>query len=216
MANGLAFPESEAQIIVAYARRTGETAAEELIERIRDWLGRPDVVMDRADSWDPKARRAILDAKQSIAACRDQLAPYWEGPAYDSFSTYIGDLERTFEHAQDIMGGMSELMRSARETVTATYQAAIQCIGDCAADILEAVGGLSGARANQFGALAEVAKLLAEFIRDVTATARRAMDLIADYTAVGMRLRTQATGLAVPGAMPPSAGAADGWTVREA
>lgn len=215
MGNGLAFPESEAQTIVEYARKTGEEAAEQLVDKIRDWLGHPEVVMERAETWDPKAKKAIMDAKESIVVCKGELAAYWAGPAYDSFSIYMDSLEKSFDNAQEVMSGMSDLMQNARETVTKTYQAAIHFIGTCAADILEAVGGIIGQIKDWLGALGEVAKLLANFVRNVTELENQALGIIAEYGQTGLDLRQKATDLEVPSTLPPSAGVTDNWDVRE-
>lgn len=214
MSNGLAFPESEAQIIIEYARKTGETAAEAIIDKVRDWLGHPDVVMGRAESWDPDAKRAIQEAKDDIVTARGELAAYWEGPAYDSFSIYMESLEKVFDNAQGVMTGMSDLLQQSRDTVTKTYQAAITFIGECAADILEAVGGILGTLKDWLGVLGEVAQLLANFVRNVTALENEALGIITEYGQTGLDLRQRATDLEVPSSMPPSAGISDNWDIR--
>lgn len=210
----MAFPEAEAQTIAEYARRTGEPAAEELVGKIRDWLGHPEVVLDRADAWDLGATQA-MNAKDSVAVCKEELAPYWEGPAHDSFSLYIEVLERAFDQAREVMSGMSGLMHDAWDTLTETYQAAIEFIGQCAADILNAVGAILGNVEDRFGALRDVARLLADFVRKVIDLANEATEVIAEYSQTGFDLRRQAAHLEVPSAMPPSAGVPGNWDVRE-
>ncbi|MQA87891.1 MAG: hypothetical protein GEV03_25515 [Streptosporangiales bacterium] len=214
MANGLAFPEAEAQTIIEYARRTSAPAAEAIVDRVRDWLGHPETVTDRAEAWDPAAKRAIVDAKESIVACRGKLAEYWEGPAYDSFMAYLGSIEKAFDDAHDLMSGMSDLMENSRETVTETYRAAIQSIGDCAADILEAVGGIPGTTPDWLGILGEIARLLAKFVRSVTDLENQALGTITEYGETGLELQRKAADLKVPTRMPSSAGVADDWGVR--
>lgn len=45
----LAFPEQQAQIILEYARETGQHAAEKLIDEIRDWGGHPEIMSARTE-----------------------------------------------------------------------------------------------------------------------------------------------------------------------
>lgn len=213
MANGPAFPEAEAQTIIEYARKTGEPAAEAIVDDVRDWLGHPETVLDRAEAWDPRATKAISDAKESIVACRRRLATYWSGPAYESYVTYLDSIEKVFDDAQGVLAGMSGLLRDSQDTVTEAYRAAIQSIGDCAADILMAVGGIPGAR-DWLGALGEVARLLANFVHTLTDLENQVAGVIAEYGRTGQDLQQKATDLEVPSRMPPAAGASGGWDVR--
>jgi hypothetical protein len=74
------FPEQSAQIIIEYATRTGYHAAVVLIDKVRDWLGHPEVVMERAETWDPDVKSEINDSDDSLVAAKADLQAYWEGP----------------------------------------------------------------------------------------------------------------------------------------
>ena len=82
------FPEDPAGKIVDYAKETGQEAAVALIDKIRDWLGHPEVVMERAEIWDPEVKSIINDSDDSLVTARADLEAYWEGPAFDSFKVY--------------------------------------------------------------------------------------------------------------------------------
>jgi len=115
------FPEDSAGKIKDCARETGQEDAVGLIDKIRDWLGHPEVVMERAETWDPEVKSIINDSDDSLVTARADLEAYWEGPAFDSFKVYVTHLERVIASTSDVTAEFSNLLQMSRETITKTY-----------------------------------------------------------------------------------------------
>lgn len=130
------FPEEPAQIIIEYAKETGHDAAVALIDKIRDWLGHPEVVMERAKTWDPDVKTLIKDSDDSLVTAKADLQAYWEGPAFDSFNTYVSHLEDVIKSTADVTAEFSNLLQKSRETITETYKTAVRFISRCAEIIM--------------------------------------------------------------------------------
>jgi hypothetical protein len=208
------FPEDSAGKIKDCARETGQEDAVGLIDKIRDWLGHPEVVMERAETWDPEVKSIINDSDDSLVTARADLEAYWEGPAFDSFKVYVTHLERVIASTSDVTAEFSNLLQMSRETITKTYQEAIRFIGECAAQILEATGGIIAGIPGLLGVFEAVFDAIAAFIRNVTNLESTAMGLMTEYGKLGLDLRQRVADLEIPSPLPSSAAEVENWYVR--
>lgn len=209
------FPEESARVIVDYAKETGQEAAIKLIDKIRDWLGHPEVVMERAETWDPDVKRIINESDNSLVAAKGDLQAYWEGAAYDAFTTYASHLEKVIADTAGVTGEFSNLLQKSRETITKTYQEAVRFIGECAALIIEATGGIiASVKEFFFGAAEAVGNAIAAFIRNVVALESKAMEIMTEYGNLGLDLKQKVADMEIPSPMPSAVAEPDNWDVR--
>lgn len=209
------FPEEPAQIIIEYAKETGHDAAVALIDKIRDWLGHPEVVMERAKTWDPDVKTLIKDSDDSLVTAKADLQAYWEGPAFDSFNTYVSHLETVIKSTADVTAEFSNLLQKSRETITETYKTAVRFISRCAEIIIELTGGIiASIKEFFFGAAEAVANAIADFIRNVTDLESKAMELMTEYGNLGLDLMQKVADMEIPSPLPSSTGEVDNWSVR--
>jgi hypothetical protein len=209
------FPEESAQIIIEYAKETGHDAAVALIDKIRDWLGHPEVVMERAKTWDPDVKTLIKDSDDSLVTAKADLQAYWEGPAFDSFNTYVSHLEEVIKSTADATAEFSNLLQKSRETITETYKTAVRFISRCAEIIIELTSGIvASIKELFFGAAEAVANAIADFIRNVTDLESKAMELMTEYGNLGLDLMQKVADMEIPSPLPSSTGEVDNWSVR--
>ncbi|MGH4019845.1 MAG: WXG100 family type VII secretion target [Pseudonocardiaceae bacterium] len=210
------FPKADADTIKEYAFEVGKPEVADLVDEVREWLGKPEKVTALATAWDPTAARMVRDAGESLGTCQRQLADYWEGRAHEAFSGWASDIDADIESTAAILSGMSNLLQDCNDVITRTYMLAIGAIGETAAAILEAVGGLFGTIKDKFGMLGEVAKLLAGFVRTITNLSQGAVEQIGDYRRFALDMRQKAAELNVMDRIPPSAELPENWEVRPA
>lgn len=208
------FPEETARVIVDYAKETGQEAAIKLIDKIRDWLGHPEVVMERAETWDPDVKSLINESDDSLVAAKGDLQAYWQGPAYDAFTTYASHLEKVTGDTAGVTAEFSNLLQKSRETITKTYQEAVRFIGDCAAIIVEATGGIVGSFKDFFGVVEAAANAIAAFIRNVVNLESKAMELMTEYGNLGLDLQQKVADMQIPSPIPSAVAESDNWDVR--
>lgn len=210
------FPEDKAAKVLEYARKLGQEAVVKIIDTIRDVFGHPEKVVPMADSWGLDAKVAVLNATDSITTARANLAAYWEGSAYDSFTIYVDHLEKVFEKATEVFAGEADLLQEVATTMTDIYTAGVGFIYECAAVIVEATGGIiAGAKEWLFGIAEAVCNAISDFIRAGSELLQKVMIAVNDYRKDGQDLRQQAAELKVPESIPSSSVDVDGWDVRK-
>ncbi|MCA1674537.1 MAG: hypothetical protein LC799_20890 [Actinobacteria bacterium] len=171
--------------------------------------------MERAETWDPEVKSIINDSDDFLVTARADLEAYWEGPAFDSFKVYVTHLESVIASTSDVTAEFSNLLQMSRETITKTYQEAVRFIGECAAIIVEATGGIIAGIAEFLLGVAEaVGDAIAAFIRNVTNLESTAMELMTEYGKLGLDLRQSVADLEIPSPLPSSAAEVENWNVR--
>ncbi|NBH05482.1 hypothetical protein GTY80_19775 [Amycolatopsis sp. SID8362] len=105
------------------------------LNRIRDELfGNADQVHALAEQW--AANTVIASGKQSITTATTNLAGYWQGPAAESFGSWVGSngggVLSVFESNGAAMTDIGTTLGNCAAEVYNTYGNAINAIGQCA------------------------------------------------------------------------------------
>ncbi|MGI8306900.1 hypothetical protein [Saccharopolyspora hattusasensis] len=210
------FPEEEAQRVLEYAKKLGQSAVAGMVNTIRDLLGHPENISPRVDAWGFDAKKAIDESVGSITNARADLKAYWSGSAFDSFSVYIDHLEKVFNGAGTVFGKMSDHLQDIASTMTDLYNQAIAALINCAATIVQATGGVIAHVKEFFIGVAEpIANAIAEFIRIAGQVVTQAQTAISEYRRTGQDLKQEVTDLKVPETIPSSSVDTGGWNVRK-
>lgn len=211
------WPEEAARTVVEWATKAGQFAVATAIDKIRDFLGHPEKVLALATTWSPEASRFISDAKEGISSARTDLEVYWEGQAFTAFKTYLDGVDKAIDTTYKIMTDMSDHMLAMRKTITETYKAAIEFIGNCAVAIYSAAGSAVQDIKNLWGGVCgAILEALAKFLQEYTALMSKALSFMTEYDTKGVLLQRRASELRIPDPLPASVGESGNWRVRRA
>ncbi|MGW4527570.1 hypothetical protein [Amycolatopsis sp. NPDC004378] len=113
----------------------GNDDAVSTLDRIRDEMfGNADQVYALAEQW--VANPVMSADKQSITTATVNLAGYWQGPAAESFNTWVGSngggVLSVFESNGSAMTDIGTTLGNCAAAVYETYGNAINAIGQCA------------------------------------------------------------------------------------
>lgn len=136
------------------------------------------------------------DSKTEINTAKDNLAAYWEGPAYNAFNSYAGNAVGVMDKDLATMGTIATTLGQSVATVYQTYASAITFIGNCAADLGKAgIYVLLAAGTIEIPILGEIDAALAakqvldalqSFVKNVTALISSATTQIGQYKSQGI------------------------------
>lgn len=115
----------------------------EKLDYVKEMLGDFGKVQRIADTW---ARDATMnDAKLEIDQARQDLTAYWEGVAFNAFSTHVINTSGVHSTNQSVLQGLGNSLTSCLTAIFEAYKAGIKLIFDAAADALALglVGGLT-------------------------------------------------------------------------
>jgi uncharacterized protein YukE len=211
------WPVDAANTVKHWAAKAGNAAVAAAVDKIRDWLGHPEVVMSLATTWSPDASRYIADSKEGINSAKTDLKAYWEGPAFESFNTYIDNVVKVIDATYKVMTDMSDHMLELRRTITETYQAAIVFIGNCARAIIDAAGSaIQNLKDLWGGVCGAILEALSKFLGEYTELMTKALNIMTEYDKTGVLLQRRASELQVPDPLPRSVGEPGNWKVHKA
>ena len=113
----------------------GNDDAVSTLNQIRDEMfGNADLVYALAEQW--VSNTVMSSGKQSITTATTNLAGYWQGPAADSFNTWVGlngvGVLSVFESNGGAMTDIGTTLGNCAAEVYNTYGNAINAIGQCA------------------------------------------------------------------------------------
>lgn len=210
------FPDSSASEVIKWADKSGDPAAKALVNEIRKWLGAPNDVMVLAELWSPGASALVGDATQGMSTALADTKAYWEGAAFEAYEAYSSHVTGVIDEVSALLTEMSGLLLACRETITATYQAGIKFIGECAAILLEAAGSVAQNWKDLWGGVCgAILDALAKFVRAVTQLEIDKAGILAQHGKNGLLLKQKAATLTVPDPMGDAAGESGNWDVRE-
>ncbi|TDP97044.1 hypothetical protein [Labedaea rhizosphaerae] len=142
----------------------------------------------------------MTSCRDSVNESRENLIAYWQGGAFDSYSTYAINTTATFDRNEGALNEIAGVMTNCVGIVYDTYKMAIKFIGDCAHDLADAGIGLG--EAIIFGPLApakagiEVMKALNNFVHNVNNLIADAVQQMGQYRENGIFLARQANDFA--------------------
>lgn len=210
-----AFPEEEAQKVVEYAVKAGQFAVVKVVAEIRDWLGHPEVVMDIAESWSPLAKENLVKADDTIIEARTSIKGNWSGVAAENYITYLDHVSKVMTETGKLFDDLSSKMLDTRQHITEVYKEAIGIIGDTAAEIISLTGGIIGGIQELWLGVADaVLQALANFMRQITATAKNIVQIMTDFQRSGLEIAQRAADLKVPETLPSVVAETGNWDVK--
>lgn len=202
----------------------GNDDAVSTLNRIRDeWFGNADLVHALAEQWasDP----VMSSGKQTITIATTNLAGYWQGPAAESFNTWVGlngaGVLSVFESNGAAMTDIGTTLGNCAAEVYNTYGSAISAIGQCAGALSGIVTDLALTPLPVIGEIADIdavdsiSNALDTFVNAVAGFIADAVKQIGAYKAQGVTLTAAANNgfTAVP---PPGTllGEPDKWSME--
>ncbi|SDC97212.1 WXG100 family type VII secretion target [Actinokineospora iranica] len=216
-ADNRVFPYDSAATVVYWGDKAGNPLVRKLVDEVRDWLGHPEIVTSLAHQWGVDAKHHMDQSSGGLTSCLLDVKAYWQGPAFDSFAGYIGQVQEVVKANAQVLTEMGKLIQEMHKHITETYKSGIQFIGQCAADILAAAGGIAGNWAKLWGAVAEgVLTLLGRFVTSTSTLAQKALDVMDGYSKSAFDLESKAVDLKIPDTAPASVGENGNWKVKPA
>lgn len=217
------FPEEQARLVTEWAARLGLSAAAELVEQIREWLGRPEKVAQATRRWSPVATGHIVASGEGLTEINANLADYWEGRGQEAFDKYTSHLQGVIRDTRRPIEKVATTLTDSLDIIRDAYKAGTQLISDCAVAILRALEGVPNIvegliKRNPIvflkGASEAIVKALQGFVAAVSNLARTTMDILTEKTQTGLKLESAVSILPVPDTAPASLGNPDRWQVR--
>ena len=137
----------------------GDDDAVSTLNRIRDELfGNADLVYALAEQW--VSSTVMATGKQIITTATTNLAGYWQGPAAESFNTWVGlnggGVLSVFESNGAAMNDIGTTLGNCAAEVYNTYGNAINAIGQCAGALAGIVSDLALTPLPIIGEIADV------------------------------------------------------------
>jgi hypothetical protein len=217
------FPEEQARTVTDWAVRLGVTAAVDLIEQIREWLGRPDKVAEATRQWSPVATGHIVTSGEGLTEANANLADYWEGRGQQGFDKYASHLQSVIRDTRRPIEKVATTLTDSLDIIRDAYKAATQLIADCAIAILKALEGVPNIvegliKRNPIvflkGASDAIVKALQGFVTAVNNLTRATLDILTEKAQTGLKLESAVSLLPLPDNAPASLGDPDRWKVR--
>lgn len=217
------FPEEQARIVSEWALRLGVTAAVDLIEQVREWLGKPEKVAEATRKWSPVATGHIIASGEGLVEVNVNLADYWEGRGQAAFDAYASHLQDVIRDTRRPIDKVAATLTESLTIIRDAYKAAIQLIADCALMILRAlegvpnmVEGLISRNPVVFlkGTAEAIIKALQGFVTAASDLAKSTVDILTEKTQTGLKLEAAVSIVPVPDNAPVSLGDPDRWKVR--
>ncbi|MGI8311407.1 hypothetical protein [Saccharopolyspora hattusasensis] len=209
------FPEEQAAKIIEYAEKTGQDVIVRIVNEVRDWLGHPEAVLGIARLWSPAAKAELLQADETVTNARTAIAASWTGSASEAYIAYLDHVTKVMQDTADLFDRFSKKLLDMRDHITEAYKIAIGLIGNTAAEVISLTGGLI-ARIHEtiFDVADEVLQALANFVRQMTSTAERVVQVMADFRRSGVEIAQVAADLKIPEPLPAAAAEPSDWKVR--
>jgi uncharacterized protein YukE len=206
------YPDQADEVIRNLATLVGNGSALALLDLIRDkLLGDSDKVDELAKQW--AGNTVMQDTRRNLQATTDVLGSYWQGPAYQQFDKYAGNLLANLDANQSVMTSFAAVLTKCAEKVMSTYSDAVKLIWQAANDLL-ILGAMSGLVFVPYvdlitGPVLIVKALdkLDEFVKSVGDLVANAMNTIASYRSEAVTFVSNATNFRVPEPLGAGTGA---------
>lgn len=222
----LQFPENAALVLKEWAAKAGEdwtAAVNTALDKIKDVLGHPDLLYQRASDWAPGASGLLNDAAHGLGSARDNVKMYWEGQAFDAFDSYTTQVVQTSRDAAKALADLSKAMSDIGGLIIDTYVKMIQLLSKAANDVLEATSGVAGMIGDAVTPLAAIAAavsgacgILQAFNTAVTEAATAALEQMKRLKDAVAAIAANASLLVLPDPIPAGVSISDNWDVHSA
>lgn len=217
------FPEDQARTVTEWAVKLAVPAAVELVEQVREWLGRPERVVEATRRWSPVATGHIVSSGEGLMEVSANLADYWEGRAQEAFDKYTSHLQGVIRDTRLPIEKVATTLTDSLDIIRDAYKGATQLIADCALAILRALEGVPNiveglVKRNPIvflkGASEAIVKALQGFVTAVNNLAKSTLDILTKQAQTGLKLESAVSMLPLPDNAPTSIGNPERWKVR--
>lgn len=220
----LQFPEDAARVLKEWAAKAGESwtaAVNTALDKIKDTLGHPDLLYQRASEWAPGASGLLNDAAHGLGSTRDNVKMYWEGQAFDAFDSYTTQVVQTSRDAAKALVDLSTTVNDIGNLIVDTYRDMIRILGETATNVLDAVSGVGGMLADAITPLAAIGMaitgacdLLKTFIELVNKASDAALQRMVELRKAVQSIASNVSVLVLPDPIPAGVAISDNWDVH--
>lgn len=210
----VAYPLRAESIVMRGIRAVGHHDAEDSVHRIRNMAGRPDVVLHTYDVWSDAANNLVGGSATVLTKTLSNLAGWWQGAAYDSFSGYLtgenGPVQASKNNASHMVNVCKQLLQAYGEIIN-VYNQSVQKMADVAVTMNKYAPWKPQ---NMFKTTEAATNLLSDFVATVVKWEIEHRNSIREYITNSKQTMTEIQAIIEPNEFPSSALIAKKWHMR--
>jgi hypothetical protein len=208
----VAYPHRAESIVMRGIRAIGgHDRAENSVQRIRSMAGRPDVVLHTYDVWSDAANNLVGGSAAELTKTLSNLGGWWQGPAYNSFTSYLtgtnGPVEVCKNNAVHMINVCKQLLQAYGQIID-VYNQSVQKMADVAVLMNKYAPWKIQ---NMFRTTGAASDLLTDFATTVTKWEIEHRTAIRGYITNSKQTMTEIQGIIGPNEFPSSALIAKKW-----
>jgi hypothetical protein len=210
----VAYPHRAESIVMRGIQAVSHEGAKRSVERIRGMAGRPDAVLHTYDVWSDAANNLIGGSATVLTKTSSNLAGWWQGPAYDSFSNYLqgdnGPVQACKTNAVHMTAVCRQLLQAYGEIID-VYNQSVQKMADVAVTMNKYAPWKVQ---NMFRTAGAASDLLTDFATSVAKWEIEHRNAIRGYVTNSKQTMTEIQAIIEPNEFPSSALIAKKWHMR--